>query len=209
MSSPTCSIRACALPWFSQRVPRWRRPIALIGASAATLSASTGALPAGGAELAAMAAATILLAVLVGRSLSARPAALALALAVAMATTTALGLAGGSEAGAVAALLSVAGGVQLTAAIVQQGRLDLPKDQAISRALVGQMKPLSLTAAIALVGGLGLALLPGSGHQALGQAVAVGAGVAWLYTVLVFPALVSALPPRLGRAGGTLLARPR
>lgn len=207
MSAAGCSIRACALPWFSQTVPRWRRPIALIGVSAAALSASGGALPTGGAELAAAAAALVFLTTLVGRSLSAPTAAFALALSVGMATTTALGITGGSpEAGALAALLCVANGVQLTAAIVQQGRLGLPKDQAIARALLGQMKPLSLTAAIAVIGGLGLSLLSESGHQALGRAVAVGAGTAWLHAVLVFPALVAVLPPRLGRAAGTVLA---
>lgn len=210
MTSPGCSIRACALPWFSRKVPRWRRPIALIGASVATLSASGGALPTGGAELAAAAAALVLLAVLVGRSLAAPFAVVALALAVGMATATALGFAGGSpEAGALAAVLSVANGVQLTATIVQQSRLGLPKDMAIARALVGQLKPLSLTAAIALIGGFGLTLASGPGQQALGHAVAVGAGVGWFYTVLVFPALVAVLPARLGRADGTLLARQR
>ncbi|MCP4695425.1 MAG: MMPL family transporter [Gammaproteobacteria bacterium] len=121
-------------------------------------------------------------------------------------TLTAMGLAGwlgialtpaSANAPTVILTLAVADSVHILAAAFQQMRLGKSKHEAVAESLRINLQPVFLTSITTVIGFLSMNFSDAPPFRDLGNIVAMGVAAAFVYSVLLLPALIAVLPARV------------
>jgi uncharacterized protein len=99
--------------------------------------------------------------------------------------------------------LAVADSIHIVLALRGLMREGMQKSAALVEAMRVNFLPVAITSLTTIVGFLALNSSDSPPYWHLGNITAVGVAVAWVYSVTLLPALISALPYRVRRAGDT------